>query len=73
MVLDALQQLAIRDAGRGEKDVVAANQVVDAEHPVEVGARRLRFLPLFRIARIEFALDLAAKALERGRCQHRLW
>src|SRR5439155_1291976 len=43
VVLDALQQLAIRDAGRGEKDVVAANQVVDAEHPVEVGARGLRF------------------------------
>src|SRR5437763_4466057 len=53
VVLHALQNLAIGDARRGEKDVVAADQVVDAEHPIEVGAGSLGLVLFFRVAGVE--------------------
>ena len=70
VVLHALQNLAIGDARRGEKDVVAADQVVDAEHPIEVGAGSLGLVLFFRVAGVELALNLSAQTFERRRGQH---
>ena len=62
-VADALEQVAVGDAGGGEEDVAAADQVVDVEDPVEVVAGVLRRLALLLVARPEPAEDLAAEDL----------
>src|SRR6202165_2105010 len=59
VVLDALEHLAVGDPGRGEEDVVTTDQIVDAEHALEIRAGGLGFLFLFGVAGIELALDLA--------------
>src|SRR3954454_14953168 len=69
-IADAVEQVAVGDARRGEEDVVAADQVVGVEHPLEVVARVLCGLSLVLVARPEPAEDTAAEALDRGRREH---
>src|SRR2546425_6493276 len=72
VVLHALQDLAIGNAGRGEEDIVTADQVIDAQHSIEVGAGSLGLLLFFGVAGVELALNLSAQAFERRRGQHGL-
>ena len=62
----AAQERAARDAGRGDEDVVAGDEVVRGEDAVDVVAGVDERLPLLVVARPEPALDRAAEALDRG-------
>src|SRR5690242_8484569 len=65
-VAHALQQIAVADAGGAEEHVVAGDEVVLREHPVEVVAGVERGLALGVVARVQSTEDLAPDALERG-------
>ena len=67
---DAVEQVAVGDAGRGEEGVVAADQVVGLEHPGEVVARLLCGLALGVVGRPEAPEDAPAEALDRGGRDH---
>src|SRR4030095_14781841 len=70
--VDALEQLAVGDAGGGEEAVVAADQVVGGEHPLEVVVEVESRLPLLVVAGPQPALELAPHALEGGGGDHPL-
>ena len=58
---DAAQEDAARDAGGGDEDVVAGDEIVRRQHAVEVDAGIEQRLPLLVVARPELALDRAAR------------
>src|SRR5438874_817516 len=66
LVADAVEQVAVCDAGRGEEDVVAGNEPVDLQDLVEVVAGLERAPALILVARPQPAEELAAHALDRG-------
>ena len=66
VVVHALEQLAVGDAGGGEEAVVARHEVVGAQHLVEVVAGVEGGVALVVVAGPEPALELAAHALEGG-------
>src|SRR5829696_193826 len=61
----AAEERAAGDAGRGDEDVVARDEVVGRQHAVDVVAGVEQLLPLHVVARPEPALDRAAHALDR--------
>ena len=71
-VVDALDQLAVGDAGQGEEDVAAAHQVVDGQHLIQASPSRFGLRALVVVARPQLALDVAAQALQRGGGEDRL-
>src|SRR5207302_551565 len=71
-VADAAQQLAARDAGRGD-DHLLRREVVDREDALDVVDPMLvRVVDLVSPRRPELRLKLAAEAAERRRGEHRL-
>src|SRR5918994_7449196 len=66
-VADAIEQVAVGDAGRGEEDVVPPDQVVGVEYPVEVVAGVDRRPSLLVVTRPEPTEDPAAHAFDRRR------
>src|SRR5262249_49506880 len=68
----AAEQRAARDTGRGDEHVVARNEIIRREHPVDVvpGLDELHALRL--VTWPELALDGAAEALDRRRRDHSL-
>src|SRR5262245_31011521 len=72
-ILDAIQQLAGGDAGRGEGDIVRGDEVVDRVDAVEVHALGLEPVALLVGARPDLAEHLAADTLDRRRRQDGLW
>src|SRR5205085_9126755 len=72
LVADALQQVAVRDPGAREEDVVAAAETVLVEYLVEVVALVDRGLALLLVSRPEATDDAAAHRLDAGRRQHAL-
>src|SRR4051794_34793101 len=66
-VTDAGEQLAAGDARGGEEAVLAGDQVVGREHPVEVVAGVERRLALPVVARVEPPVDRAVQALQGAR------
>src|SRR4051794_23896959 len=71
-VADAAEQLAVRDARRGD-DRLLWGEVVDREDAFDVvDAVGLRVLDLGAARRPELGLELAAEAAERGGREHRL-
>jgi len=64
-VLDPLQELAIGDPGRGEKDVFPCYQVVNPQAPVGLIPLPAAQLGLFRRSGLKPGLNLASHALER--------
>src|SRR5215204_2483654 len=69
---DPAQELAVGDAGGGEEDVVAPDQVVDGEHLVEVVAGVEGGPALVVVAGPEAAVHGAVEALEGAGGDHRL-
>ena len=65
-VADALQDVAVGDAGGREEAVVAADEVVLVQLAVEVVAGVERGLALVVVARPEAADEAAADRLDRG-------
>jgi hypothetical protein len=70
-VMHALDQLTVGDAGQREEDVVAADEVVDAQHAIEPQPESLGLGAFLVVARPQLALDVAAQALQRGGGEHR--
>src|SRR5215207_3509208 len=56
----AAQEDTARDAGRGDEDVLAGDEIVRRQHAVDVDAGVDQRLPLLLVARPQLALDLAA-------------
>ena len=71
-VADALEDVAVGDAGGGEEDVLAGAEVVGCEDLVEVVAGVDRGAPLLVVARPEPSQELAAHRLQRRRREHAL-
>ncbi len=71
-VVHAFDELAIGHAGERKEHVVAADQVVDAQHAIEPQTKLLGLDALVVVARPQLALDVAAQALQRSRGQYRL-
>src|SRR5690606_30980091 len=71
-VANALQELAVGDAGGGEEDVLTRDEAVDVEYLVEVVAGRDRFVALAIVARPETAEDRPPQALDRRGGDHAL-
>src|SRR5204862_7407399 len=65
-VLHTAQQRAARDAGRGDEDVLARDEVVRGEHLVDVVAGVGELLPLLLGTRPATALQLATETLDRS-------
>ena len=69
----AAEQRAARDAGRGDEDVVALDEVVGGEDAVDVEARLdAACCALVLVSRPQLPLHRAAQALDRGRGDHAL-
>ncbi len=71
-VANALEDVAVGDAGGGEEDVLAGAEVVGGEHAVEVVAGVDRRLALTVIARPEAAEQLPTHRLQGGGGEHAL-
>ena len=71
-VPNALQEVAVGDAGGGEEHVLAGDEPVDVEDFIEVVAGVDRGLALGVVARPEPAEQLPAEALDRRRREHAL-
>ena len=71
-VADALEDVAVGDAGGGEEDVLPRAEIVAGQHPVEVVAGVDRRLALVVVAGPEPSQQLAAHRLQRRRREHAL-
>ena len=72
VVADAVEQVAVGDAGGGEEAVLAGDEVVEMQDPVEVVAGCASPARLSLVARPEAPDDRAAEALDRGGREHAL-
>src|SRR5918995_5822471 len=70
---DAAQEDAARDAGRGDEDILARDQIVGREHAVDVVAGVDELLALHVVAWPQLALNGAAQALDRRGGDNALW
>ena len=66
IIFHSVHQLAIGDASGRKKAIVAAHQILHAQHYIKVVAHRLAALNLLPVARPELALQFTAHALQRA-------